>query len=479
MSLRICALCAACFAAGFFSLAHASEIITTAADQQGVAITIYQDDLALIKEQRRISLPAGMSRLAVQDVSARLQPETVLLRVEDGKGSVRVVEQVFDYDLLTPGKLLERSVGREVEVVRTHPQTGADISETARVLSYQQGTVVLQMGDRIETSVPGRLVFRDIPPGLRMQPTLALLLDNPAAGVRDLELSYLTSGVSWRADYVAELSSNDDRLDLSAWVTLTNESGISYPEARLQLVAGEVQRAGAAKRGAPELMARSALAAPVSDMAQERLFDYHLYTLERPTTLADRQSKQVVLLRATEIPVRKDYVLRGAEYYYGGRYGEPGERLPVGVFLEFLNHSDSGLGLPLPKGILRTYKQDSDGRAQFVGENHLAHTPVNETVRLRLGQSFDLTATRTQTDFRRIATAERQTPVVETAYAIRVRNGGPEAVTLRVEEPVPGDWEILKESASHRKEAANLAVWELKVPAAGETLLEYRVLVRY
>lgn len=461
------------------SLAAATEIITSRDDQQAVSLTVYTGDLALVRDQRRVNLPAGTLDLALEDVSSQMRPETLLLRVLDDQPPVRVVEQSFAFDVLTPTTLLEKYVGRQVEVVRTHPQSGAESFEPAEVLSVQQGAVVLRIGERIETSVPGRLVFRDIPQGLRVRPTLTLRLANPVAGSRDLQLSYLTSGLSWRADYVAELGNDNARLDLSAWVTLVNNSGSSYSDAHLQLVAGDVARAASPKFGAPELMVRSAMAAPVADMTQESLFDYHLYTLERPISLPDRQSKQVALFGAVGVKVRKDYVLRGADYYYGGRYAALGERLPVAVFLEFANQHDSGLGLPLPQGIVRVYQQDSAGRSQFVGENMMAHTPVNEKVRLRLGQSFDVTAQRIQTDFRRLPTGERQPPVVETAYAVRLKNGGVQAVTVRVEEPLPGDWEILKESQAHRKEAANLAVWDMQVPAQGEVLLEYRALVRY
>lgn len=461
------------------SFAAANEIITSRDDQQALSLTVYSGDLALVRDQRRVSLPKGTLDLALEDVSSHMRPETLLLRVLDDRPPVRVVEQSFAFDVLTPATLLEKYVGREVEVVRTHPQSGAESYETAEVLSVQQGAVVLRIGERIETSVPGRLVFRDIPQGLRVRPTLTLQLDNPVAGVRDLQLSYLTGGLSWRADYVAELSKDSKRLDLSAWVTLVNDSGTSYADAHLQLVAGDVERAAAQKYGAPELMVRSAMAAPAADMTQESLFDYHLYTLERPISLPDRQSKQVALLGAAGVKVRKDYVLRGADYYYSGRYAALGERMPVAVFLEFVNRLDSGLGLPLPKGIVRVYQQDSAGRVQFIGENLMAHTPLNDKVRLRLGQSFDVTAERTQTDFRRLPTGERQPPVVETAYAVRLKNGGTQAVSVQVEEPLPGDWEILKESLPHRKEAANLAVWDVVVPAEGETLLEYRALVRY
>ncbi|WP_305042078.1 DUF4139 domain-containing protein [Geoalkalibacter sp.] len=473
------------FATGFYLVAllapawAAPEISTALDDQKEIALTIYNEDLALVKDRRQVRLPAGESRLAVREVSALIRPETALLRTLDGGGPLRVLEQNFDFDLLSPQSLLQKYVGRRVQVVRTHPQSGAESLEEATLLAYNDGVPVLRLGERIETGAPGRLVFPEVPADLRERPTLVLALNGPAAGNRDLELSYLTGGLSWRADYVAELSAKDDRLDLSGWVTLTNQSGTAYRNARLQLVAGDVHRVVEDKRMPAELMMRAAMAAPAPEMAEESLFDYHLYSLARPTTLADRQTKQVALLSAAGVAVRKEYRLRGADYYYAGRHGELGARLPVGVFLEFVNREQDGLGLPLPQGVLRVYKKDSGGNAQFIGEDRIDHTPKNERVRLKLGHAFDITAARTQTDFRRVAGGERQPAVIETAHALRLKNGGKEAVRVRVEEPVPGDWEILKESLPHRKEAASLAVWEVEVPAEGETLLEYRALVRF
>ncbi len=456
-----------------------AEIATTLDDRKEVAVTIYNEDLALVKDRRQLDLPAGESRLALREVSALIRPETALLRPLDRRGGLRVIEQNFDFDLLTPAKLLEKYVGRPVRVVRTHPQTGAESSEEATVLAYNDGAVVLRVDDRIETGVPGRLVFPDVPPTLRDRPTLVVTLDNGAAGSRDLELSYLTGGLSWRADYVAELHAGDDRLDLSGWVTLTNRSGTAFNDARLQLVAGDVHRVRDEMTLARDSRVKMAMAAPAAEMAEEALFEYHLYSLGRPTTLRDNQTKQVALLSAAAVPVRKDYLLRGGEYYYSGRYGEIGQKLKVGVFVEFANREETGLGLPLPKGILRVYKKDSAGNAQFVGEDRIDHTPKNEKVRLKLGDAFDVTAEKVQTDFRRVSGGEREAAVVETAYKITLRNAKTEKVTVRVEEPIPGDWKILEESAAHRQESARSAVWEIAVAAEGEAILEYRALVRF
>jgi hypothetical protein len=442
-----------------------------------VAVTIYNDDLALVKDLRRVRLPKGESLLALREVSGGMMPETALLRNPAGSKTFRVIEQSFDFDLLTPEKLLEKYVGRTVEVVRVHPQTGAESREEALVLAAIGG-VVLRMGDRIETGIPGRLVYPDVPANLRDRPTLVVQVASDRAGEQDLELSYLTSGLSWRADYVAELSAAEDRLDLSGWVTLTNQSGTVYQNARLQLVAGDVHRV--TRPEAMDQMETKALLtrAEAPRMAEESLLDYHLYTLDRPTTIKENQVKQVALLTATAVPAVKEYVLRGNEYYYSSRQGSLDDKLKAAVYLEFANREKDGLGLPLPKGIMRVYKQDHSGNAQFVGEDNIDHTPKNEKVRLRLGDAFDVTAEKVQTDFKKLAGGEKET-LIESAYRIELKNAKDKPVTVKVEEPMPGDWQILQESLPHAKEDARTAVWRVEVPAEGKAELTYRVRVRY
>jgi hypothetical protein len=456
-----------------------AERRSTLDDQQAVAITIYNEDLALVKDARRVSLDSGANQLALRDVSARMRPETAQLRSLSAPGSFDLLEQNFDFDLLTPAKLLEKYVGREVRIVKTHPATGVETTETAKVLGATNG-VVLQMGDRVETGVPGRIVFDGVPPNLRDRPTLVTLLHSRRAGPQDLELSYLTGGLSWKADYVAELNADDSSVDLNGWVTLNNLSGTAYTNAKLQLVAGDVNRVRdemvRAKTARASVM--MAPAAPAT-MAQEALFEYHLYTLQRPTTLADNQTKQVALLSANAVPVTKELLVRGAEDYYRASVGEIGQRLKAGVYVELANRESAHLGLPLPRGVVRVYKRDSAGNAQFVGEDRIDHTAKNDTVRLHLGDAFDVTADKKQTDFRRREPGNKAGFVAESAYEIVLRNGKSEAVTVTVREPVPGDWTMLDESQRHTKVAAGTAEWRVAVPAVGSTTLKYRVLVRY
>lgn len=456
--------------------APAGEVVSTAADQHGVALTIYNDNLALVKDARRVRLARDFNRLAWREVSAQMRPETAQLRNVSNPAGFRLQEQNFDFDLLTPEKLLEKNVGREVTIIRTHPTTGEETRETATVLAANGG-VVLKFADRVETGTPGRLAFTGVPDTLRDKPTLVISLVNPAAGPQDLELSYLTAGLSWRADYVAELNAGDDRLDLNGWVTLTNQSGAAYPEARLQLVAGDVNRVREVQPAPREMMAMAAKAAD-AELQQESLFEYHLYTLQRPTTLADNQTKQVALMSASRVPVKKELLLQGENFYYSGQHGELGQKLKVGVFAEFDNRGE-GLGIPLPRGVIRVYKKDGQGNAQFVGEDRIDHTPKNETVRLRLGNAFDVTADRKQTDFKKLAGSGRYNYVFESAYEIVLKNAKKEGVTVTVREPMPGDWTVVSESHSHAKAASGTAEWKVSVPAEGRTTLTYRARVRY
>ncbi len=453
------------------------EIVSTAADQQNVAVTIYNDDLALVKDARQVRLAKGPNQLAWREVSASMRPETALLRNLSNPGGFRLLEQNFDFDLLTPEKLLEKYVGREVVVIRSHPTTGEDTREAATVLSANNG-VVLRYADRVETGVPGRLAFAGVPDTLRDTPTLVISLDNPEAGLQDLELSYLTGGLSWRADYVAELNADDSALDLNGWVTLTNQSGAAYPNARLQLVAGDLNRVREPQPAPRAMMAMAAKAADAAEMQQESLFEYHLYTLQRPTTLRENQTKQVALMSASGVPVRKQYLLTGSNYYYSGQYSDLGQKIKVGVFVEFDNKGE-GLGMPLPKGIIRVYKKDSQGNAQFVGEDRIDHTPKSEVVRLKLGDAFDVTADRKQTDFQKLAGTGRYNYVFESAYEIVLKNAKQETVTVTVREPMPGDWSIVNASQPHIKANSGTAEWRVNIPADSSATLSYRVRVRY
>jgi hypothetical protein len=466
----------ALLAAGLLALtiatpALAGETQATLADQTGIAVTIYNDNLALVRDARSIPLVAGENDVAFIDVSAQIRPQTALLRSSAGPLDVR--EQNFDFDLLTPQKLLEKSVGGMVRVVKTDPKTGAETVLEAKLLSVAGG-VVLQIGDRIETVAPGRIVFAEVPPNLRSRPTLVTRLTSAAAGRIPVELDYLTGGLGWSADYVAELAPDESRIELKGWVTLTNTSGTAYRDARLQLVAGNVNQVQQAMYREMDAVGGAVPAAqPAPPMTEQSMFEYHLYTLARPTTIAENQTKQVELLTGHGVPVRKEYRFDNMFSSFNTRYGE-GERVNADVRLIFENSEASHLGIPLPKGILRVYKADAEGNAIFVGEDSIEHTPRNETVKLVLGQAFDVTARGKQTDFA-IVTSR----VFESAYEIELKNAKKEPVTVLLSQYFPAEWKILDESLASTKADASTENWQIAIPPEGSTKLAYRVRVKY
>jgi len=456
------------------------EIRSTLDDQQEVAVTIYNEQLALVKDSRTIKLGNGFNRLAFREVSAQMRPETALLRSINHPKGFRLIEQNFDFDLLTPQKLLEKYVGKNVRIVKTHPTTGEERIEEATVLSVNNG-VVLRVGNRIETGYPGRIIYDKVPENLRDRPTLVISLESGTSKQQDLQLSYLTGGLGWKADYVAELDESDSYVDLTGWVTLTNQSGATYRNAKLQLVAGDVNQVKQDMQRVrrSDVMMESMAAKSAPAMVEEGLFEYHLYTLQRPTTISNNQTKQVSLLSATKIPVNKEFLLQGQNHYYRGSYGQIGKKLKVGVFVDFENKEASNLGMPLPKGIVRVYKNDKSGNAQFIGEDRIDHTPKNEKIKLKLGDAFDVTADKKQTNFKKSTSIGKYKYAHTSGFEIVLKNAKEEAVEVVVREPIPGDWKMISESHEHEKVAAGTAEWKITVPAEGKTTLNYEVLVRY
>ncbi|WP_456412319.1 DUF4139 domain-containing protein [Thiolapillus sp.] len=456
----------------------AAELVSGIEDQTGLFITIYNNDLALIKDRRKTKLPAGSIDLAIRGVSAQMRPETALLRNINHPDTLLVLEQNFNFDLLTPAKMLEKYVGQTVEIVRMNPATGKETEQPATILSTNHG-VVAKIAGRIETNPEGHYIFPNIPENLRDKPTLVTRISNTAAGVQELELSYLSRGLSWKADYVAELNSADDALDLAGWVTLTNHSGTTYPRTRLQLVAGDVNQVEEQKRPRRAKALEMAIAEAPAPMREEALFEYHLYTLEHPTTIADKQTKQVSLFNVGKVPVAKELVFKGQDYYYHGAYQSLGRPLKAAVYIRFENQASHGMGMPLPKGIVRVYKRDSSGNTQFVGEDRIDHTPKNATIRLKLGEAFDVTARKTQLDYVKVNFGHPYRYAAESTYRIELKNAKAVPIEVKVEEPIPGDWKMIRESAQHNKVAAGLAEWRIEIPAESTTVLEYKVLVRY
>jgi len=449
--------------------ANAQKLVSSAADREDVAVTVYNDDLALIKERRRLALPAGATRVDLRDVAARLRPETALLRSLDA-APLHLLEQNFDFDLLTPQNLLDKAVGHEVTFVWPAMQGVEERRERATVLSHNQG-LVLRFADRVETDPPGRVLFDGVPPELRDHPTLSVLLEGEG-GKRGLELSYLSSGMSWKADYVANLATST--LDLDGWITVTNRSGTGFENASLQFVAGNVHQSRVGGRAVPAAPAALMQTKITEEMPREEaLLDYHLYSYDRRTTIANEQTKELALLSAASITFHREYVLQGVDWWYRNPNSDGAQKLKPSVILVFENKGAS-LSKPLPAGVVRVYAHDGKGAAQFVGEDRIDHTAKDETVHLNIGQAFDVTAERSQTDFRRVAKN-----IVESSWRVALRNAKEEAVTVSVREPISGDWEILQESDKHAKESAHEARWSIAVPPGAEKVLTYSVRVTY
>lgn len=455
--------------------ADGPERVTTNADRKALNLTVYNGGIALVHDTRHLDLQGGLEHIAWRDVGAQIQPVTALLESKTKPGSVRVVEQNFDYDVLQPSAILDKYVGREVTVVHNSAQPGQPLEEKAKLLSTYNG-IVLQYANRIETSVNGRIVFPALPGDLRDQPTLVLDIAEAAKGPQDLDLSYITGGLTWRADYVGVVNSAEDRIDLNGLVTLSNQSGTSFQDARLQLVAGNVNIVNPPNENAMRVMgAFNPIQANTGNGFQEQsYFEYHLYTLGRPTSVLNNQTKQVSLLSAHGVPLRKTLEMRGGPNYYSNRgNADLGQHVKLGVFLTFTNKGGD-LGIPLPGGIVRLYKNDDSGTSQFLGSDKIDHTPRNEDVRLHVGDSFDVTANRKQTDFHIVSPGR-----YDSSYEFTISNAKTTPQDVLVVEPIPAEWNILSESAPHEKTSSSTATWRLRVPADGKTTLTFTAEVWY
>ena len=449
-----------------------SDTRSTAQQRDAVSITVYNQNFGLVREVRTLDLPSGPVSLAYGDVASTIQPETVHIRPVGGR-ELQVLEQNYQYDLLSPQKLLEKYVGRAVNVYRTNPQTGEEQVMEAEVLSVNGGPI-LRIGDEITFNYPGRFGFPEVPDNLISEPTLLWRL-NAEGGEQRVEVTYLTSALNWKSDYVMVLDEDDDEAGLTGWVTLTNQSGTSYHDARLQLVAGDVQRVqGTIAPQAARAMMMDDVAREAAGFSEQGFFEYHLYTLGRPADVMNNEQKQVTLLEAEDFGVDKRLIFHGAAHYYRGQYGQVTSNQKVGVYLDFENSDRNGLGMPLPRGVVRVYKRDGDGAQQFIGEDMIDHTPRDETVRIKMGEAFDVVGDRVQMDYDVISGC-----VSESSWRIDLRNHKDEAAEVMLVEPMGGDWEVLSSSHPWTQTDAWTFTMAPEIPANGEARVEYRVRVRW
>jgi hypothetical protein len=450
---------------------------TTLEDQVELAVTVYNSDIALVRDVRNLRLARGTSDLHFMDIAATVNPATVHFRSLTEPSRVSVLEQNYEYDLLEPEKLLRKYVGRDVTLVRMRRTDGATQEEdvTARLLSYNNAPV-WQIGGEIITGMQAdHIRFPELPGNLYSRPTLIWTLNNNGGTSHRVEASYLAGRLKWNADYVLTVARDDKAADIDGWVTVINGSGTSFKNATLQLVAGDLNRVRQVVGRMEADMLRSEKAAAAPAMAPEAFSDYHLYTLGRKTTVNNSETKQVSMLGATAFPVQKRYVVDGQAFYYRNAQ-HPGAPIKdvVQVYYQFKNEEKAGLGMPMPAGTVRVYQSDSKGGVQFVGEDRIDHTPKDEMLNLKIGNAFDVVCERKQTDFQKIASN-----VYDVEYEIALRNHKTTPVSVEVNEPIGGTWRMLQSSHPSTKTSAWAAQFAVPVAADGAAVLKYRVRVTY
>jgi hypothetical protein len=479
---------AACFAAGRNHEAAASQEkeagrsapdqSTGLNDQTDLALTVYNSNIALVRDVRQLTLPTGMFRLKLMDIAATVNPATVHFRSLNEPDKVGVIEQNYEYDLLEPAKLLHKYVGKEVTLVRSYQENGTTKREEIRatLLSDNNGPV-WKIGNDIVTGMYAESYrFPEVPANLYDRPTLLMTLDNSGSRKQQIETSYLANNLSWNADYVLTVGRDDKAADLDGWVTLTNNSGTAFHNARLQLVAGDLNRIPApAARAMSADMAMEYKAARAQQFAQESFSEYHLYSLGRKTSVEDKESKQISLLQGSDVPVQKVFVVNGQNFYYHNAQN-PGSPIkdPVMVYYKFKNEEKAGLGMPLPAGNLRVYQKDSKGNVLFIGEDRIDHTPKDETVTVHIGNAFDVVSERKQTDYKSLGSR-----LWEMEFEITLRNHKDAPITVEVNEPIGGDWEMLSSNYKYTKTAAWAAQFNVPVAANGTSVLKYRIRAKW
>jgi len=450
---------------------YAAPLTSNLTDQQSVSVAIYNSNIGLVKDIRLIDFKSGVQELKFMDVAAKIDPTTVHIKSLINESSLNVLEQNYEYDLLSPQKLLEKFVGQKVQLATINPETKKEEIVEATLLSTQGGNI-FQIGDKIHIGHPGRILLSKIPENLISQPTLVWMLENKLSRPQKLEASYLTSGINWKADYVAVLNKLDTLTDLTGWVTIDNRSGATYQNALLKLVAGDIHRVQPEiKMDYARPMAAAKEASP--QFKEESFFEYHLYTLDRRTTIKDNQTKQMTLLDANQVPLKKLFIFAGSpQYYYYQNQGS--QKRKIGVFLELENTKKNNLGIPLPKGTIRVYKEDKDGSLQFVGEDRIDHTPKDEKFKIKIGEAFDVVGERVQTDYKRLGSN-----LFEVAFEVSLRNHKKEDIQVLVEEPIPGDWEMLSNTHLFEKLSAHLIRFDVPVPKDKEVKVKYRIRFKY
>jgi len=435
----------------------------------GVELTVYNQNFALVKEVGRFNLKEGLNETKLSDIASQIDPTSVHLRSLNAPEDVLVLEQNYEYDLASPDRIFSKYLGHHITI-----RTKGEAFLVGKLLSFDSSRIVLMCSDGkvvvVERAQVQQTSFPTLLEGPITRPTLLWLLNCRKAGEHWLEVAYITDGINWRADYLAVVDKNDTHLDISGWVTIDNKSGATYKDAKLKLVAGDVRRIKEELRYYDQRLVYAAREKPAPQFEEKPFFEYHLYTLSRPTTVRDKQTKQIELLSASAIPVDKLFIYDGARNYWNVRSENQSKK--VDVVLEFVNSKDNNLGMALPAGRVRVYKRDSEGSLQFIGEDKIDHTPRDEKVRLTVGQAFDIRGERKQTDRQELAKN-----VWEEEYEITLRNHKDEDVVITVVEHLApyANWRIIKKTHPYTKRDASTIEFTVPVKADGESTLNYRV----
>ncbi len=472
MKIRIILFCVIALFIATSAMGEGPVSKSTAEDQTGVEITVYNSNLGLVKETRRVEIPSGQGELRFMDVASRINPVTVHVKSVNSPELFAVIEQNYEYDLMNEKKLLDKYVGKKIKIIDWNRYQDRKDTVEAELLSNNQGQVY-RIGSEIYLGHPGVKVLPELPENLIAKPTLTWLYRNGSKRPHNLEVSYLTDGVSWKADYVLVLNEDDTSTDVSGWVTIDNKSGATYRDATLQLVAGKIHRAERRSLDRAYGMKSMVMKEAAEPQFKEKAFyEYHIYDLQRKTTIKDRQTKQISLFEAAGVGVNKEFLVHGTRAYFTSRARGEKTKNPVSVYIKFKNSKDNNLGMPLPEGVMRLYKKDEKGSQQFIGEDRIEHTPGNEEVKLKTGEAFDIVVERRQKDFKKLSTK-----LYESEWEITLRNRKKEDIVVGVIEPFFGNWQLIESSHPYKKVDAFTVRFDVTIPKDKEVKMTYRIRV--
>ncbi|HSR48831.1 MAG TPA: DUF4139 domain-containing protein [Anaerolineales bacterium] len=478
-ALALTAFAIACTSLGLGPGVTPERTATAEAADGGLALTVYNQGTALVRDRRQFEFREGLNDLRFGDVAAAIDPTSVLFSSLSDPGGTAVLEQNYEFDLVGAAALLEKYLDEQIRVVTS------DGTLYEGTLLSGRGDVILQDDDGRVTVVNAddiqEFSFPELPEGLITRPTLAWKLLAEQAGLQDVEITYLTGGVSWSADYVLLLAANERSIDLDGWVTVVNTSGTTYRDALLKLVAGDLQRLPEAGFAADELQLRAMPTATAEAIEQREFFEYHLYEVPRPVTVRDNETKQIEFVRSPGVAAAKFFVYDGLQcrsyYWYCGYSGYPQTDPSYGIasnpkVMVMVEFDTDDVEADLPRGRIRVYQEDVDGAALLIGEDTIDHTPKGETLRLYVGDAFDIVGERVQTDFR----LPSQKTIEET-YRITLRNHKDEKVEVRVVEHLFRwtNWRILRSSHDYDEMDSSTIEFRVQIPPEGETELTYTV----